>query len=100
MGWDYWQSSLLLDQAPEQLKLAFRKGHKIIDTGLDLVMQRLEKMLSLQAKGGKSATSRDLERSGKGAGNDKMRSVVNCVICYLAKDMSLGKLNHLRITAN
>jgi potassium efflux system protein len=50
--WDYWQSSLLGDQAPEQLKLAFGKGHKIIDTGLDLVMQRLEKMLSLQAKGG------------------------------------------------
>lgn len=50
--WEYWQSSLLRDQAPEQLKLAFRKTHGTIDTGLDLVMHRLEQMLVLQAKGG------------------------------------------------
>jgi len=50
--WEVWQSSLLKDQAPEQLKLVFGKALKTIDTGLDLVMHRLEKILVLQAKGG------------------------------------------------
>ena len=50
--WNSWQSSLVMDHAPEQLKLAFRKAHGTIDTGLDLITQHLENMLALQAKGG------------------------------------------------
>lgn len=50
--WGAWQSSLLKDHPPEQLKLALKKAHKKIDIGLDLVMQRLENLLALQAKGG------------------------------------------------
>jgi len=52
VSWDNWQSFLLKDQPPEQLKLAFEKSIKLIDTSLDLVMQHLEDMLTLQAKGG------------------------------------------------
>ncbi len=53
--WDSWQSSLLQEQAPEQLKLAFKKAHETIDTGLNLVMQHLEALLVLQAKSGEVA---------------------------------------------
>ena len=51
-SWGAWQSSLLKDHPPEQLKLAFKKAHNTIDTGLDLVLQRLDNLLALQAKGG------------------------------------------------
>ena len=57
--WDSWQSTLLKDHPPEQLKLAFKKAHDTIDSGLDLVMQRLEKQLALQAKGGDVAGGLD-----------------------------------------
>jgi hypothetical protein len=50
--WEAWQSALLKEPAPEQLKVAFKKSHNTIDTGLNLVMQRLENLLALQAKGG------------------------------------------------
>lgn len=50
--WNFWQTSLLQDQAPEQLILAFKKAHGTIDTGIGLVMQHLESLLVLQAKGG------------------------------------------------
>jgi small-conductance mechanosensitive channel len=50
--WEAWQSSLLKNQPPEQLKRVFSKALGTIDTGLELVMQRLENMLALQAKGG------------------------------------------------
>jgi len=50
--WESWQSSLLKDQPPEQLKQVFNKTLRTIDTGLGLVMHRLENMLALQTKGG------------------------------------------------
>jgi len=50
--WEVWQSSLLKNQPPEQLKRVFSKALNTIDTGLELVMQRLENMLVMQAKGG------------------------------------------------
>ena len=50
--WEAWQSSLLKNQPPEQLKRVFSKALGTIDTGLELVMQRIENMLALQAKGG------------------------------------------------
>ena len=50
--WEAWQSSLLKHQPPEQLKRVFSRALGTIDTGLDLVMHRLENMLVLQAKGG------------------------------------------------
>ena len=50
--WEAWQSSLLKNQPPEQLRRVFGKALGTIDTGLELVMHRLEKMLTLQAKGG------------------------------------------------
>ena len=50
--WEAWQSSLLKNQPPEQLKRVFSKTRRTIDTGLELVMHRLENMLVLQAKGG------------------------------------------------
>ncbi len=53
--WNLWQSSLLQDQAPQQLKQAFKEAHDTIDTGLSLVMQQLEDLLVLQAKGGEVA---------------------------------------------
>ncbi|MDX2447405.1 MAG: mechanosensitive ion channel [Desulfobacterales bacterium] len=49
--WEVWQPSLLKDQSPEQIKQVFRDAQKTIDTGLELVLQRLETMLVLQAKG-------------------------------------------------
>jgi potassium efflux system protein len=49
--WDVWQASLLKDQSPEQIKQVFRDAQKTLDTGLELVLQRLEVMLVLQAKG-------------------------------------------------
>ncbi|MCP4342787.1 MAG: hypothetical protein GY799_28875 [Desulfobulbaceae bacterium] len=51
-SWGAWQSSLLKDHPPEQLKLAFKKAHNTINTGLDLVLHRLDNLLVLQAKGG------------------------------------------------
>jgi small-conductance mechanosensitive channel len=50
--WNFWQSSLLQEQAPDQLKLAFKRAHETIDTGLNLVKQHLEALLLLQAKAG------------------------------------------------
>ena len=50
--WEAWQVSLLKNQPPEQLKRVFGKALRTIDTGLELVMHRLENMLILQAKGG------------------------------------------------
>ena len=50
--WEAWQSSLLKNQPPEQLKRVFGKALKTIDGGLELVMHRLENMLVLQSKGG------------------------------------------------
>jgi potassium efflux system protein len=58
--WDVWQSAMLKDQAPEQLKLVFRKAINTIDTALDLVMHRIENMLALQAKGGDVAGMIDI----------------------------------------
>ena len=55
VNWDNWQSSLLKDQPPEHLKLAFKKSTKLINTSLELVTQHLEHMLALQAKGGEIA---------------------------------------------
>ena len=50
--WEVWQSFLLKNHPPEQLKQAFSKALGTIDTGLELVMHRLENMLVLQARGG------------------------------------------------
>lgn len=58
--WKAWQSSLLEDQSPEQLKVAFNTTRKTLDTGIELVMQRLEDLLALQAKGGDVAKSIDV----------------------------------------
>ncbi len=58
--WEVWQSSLLRNQPPEQLKRVFSKALKTIDTGLELVMQRLENLLALQAKGGDVASRIDV----------------------------------------
>jgi len=58
--WEVWQSSLLKDQSPEQIEQVFRNAQKILDTGLELVLQRLEAMLVLQAKGGNVAKRIDV----------------------------------------
>ncbi len=58
--WEAWQSSLLKNQPPEQLKRVFGKAFKTIDGGLELVMHRLENMLVLQAKGGDVAGKIDV----------------------------------------
>ena len=58
--WEVWQSFLLKNQPPEQLKRVFRKALNTIDTGLELVMQHLENMLALQAKGGDVASRIDV----------------------------------------
>ena len=50
--WEAWQASLLKNHPPEQLKQVFSKALKTIDTGLELVMHRLENLLALQVKGG------------------------------------------------
>ncbi len=50
--WEVWQASLLKDQSPEQIKQVLRNAQKTLDTGLELVLKRLEAMLVLQAKGG------------------------------------------------
>lgn len=50
--WEAWQSSLLKNQPPEQLKQVFSRALGTIDTGLELVMHRLENLLALQVKGG------------------------------------------------
>jgi len=58
--WEAWQSSLLKNQSPEQLKRVFSKVLGTIDTGIELVMHRLENMLVLQAKGGDVARRIDV----------------------------------------
>jgi potassium efflux system protein len=60
MRWEVWQSSLLKDPSPEQLKRVFRNAQNTLDTGLELVMQGLEDMLVLQAEGGDVARRLDV----------------------------------------
>ena len=50
--WNEWQSTLLKEEKLDQLKLTFEKTNAVIDTALDLVLQRLEAMLTLQEKAG------------------------------------------------
>jgi len=45
-----WQSSLLKEPAPDQIKLTFAKANDTIDTALNLVLLRLESMLAVQQK--------------------------------------------------
>ena len=49
--WEVWQASLLKDQSPEQIKQVFRDTQKTLETGHALILQRLEDLLELQAKG-------------------------------------------------
>ncbi len=64
--WGNWQSSLLKEQAPAQLKLTFLKANDTIDTALNLILQQLDTMLVVQTRGsivmeGLNALGADLE---------------------------------------
>ncbi len=48
--WNEWQSYMLEEGAFDQLKSIFVKANDTIDTALNLVLQQLEVMLTLQAK--------------------------------------------------
>jgi small-conductance mechanosensitive channel len=51
--WNKWQSALLEDADFDQLKSTFAKANAIIDTALNLVIPKIETMLSLQEKAAK-----------------------------------------------
>ncbi len=48
--WAGWQSSLLKEQAPAQLKLTFIQANDTIDTALNLISQHLQTLLVAQTK--------------------------------------------------
>ncbi len=48
--WQYWQTALETEDAPEQLKSAFKKTNATIDTALNLIRSKMDKMMSLQEK--------------------------------------------------
>ena len=50
--WDEWQSFLLKDQQPEHLKQVFKNALETVESGLDLIVTRLDKDMKIQAKGG------------------------------------------------
>jgi small-conductance mechanosensitive channel len=50
--WDEWQASLVREGAFDQFKSIFAKANGTIDTALNLVLRRLEVMLSAQEKAG------------------------------------------------
>lgn len=54
--WQEWESSLLTDHAPLQLKTVFTEAGKTIDAAISLILQELELMLQLQAKGSEVRT--------------------------------------------
>ncbi|RLB72394.1 MAG: hypothetical protein DRH06_11500, partial [Deltaproteobacteria bacterium] len=64
--WAGWQSSLLKEQAPAQLKLTFIQANDTIDTALNLISQHLQTLLVAQTKesvamGGLNALDADLQ---------------------------------------
>jgi len=49
--WSDWETVLLKDRMPDQLGSSFAKAHDTIDSALNLVLQQLDTMLKIQAKG-------------------------------------------------
>ncbi|MHC4842783.1 MAG: hypothetical protein ACYTEE_03190, partial [Planctomycetota bacterium] len=49
-NWSQWQSSLLKEGTPDQIKSTFSKANSTIDTALKLIDERLEMMLRTQDK--------------------------------------------------
>jgi potassium efflux system protein len=50
--WGSWEATLITEREPDQLKASFTKANSTIDTALNIVLQQLETMLRIQAKGG------------------------------------------------
>ena len=50
--WGDWETSMLGDREPIQLKSAFARAQTTIDSAMNMVLKQLETMLRIQAKGG------------------------------------------------
>lgn len=48
--WQYWQTALEKEDAPDQLKSAFKNANATIDTALNLIRSTMGKMMSVQEK--------------------------------------------------
>jgi len=57
--WSEWETVMLKDRMPDHIRTAFAKAHNTIDSALRLILQQLETMLAIQAKGGAVETRID-----------------------------------------
>ncbi len=48
--WNQWQSSMLKELLPDQIKSTFTKAHQTIDTALKLILEHLDMTLIIQVK--------------------------------------------------
>lgn len=57
--WGNWESLLLKDRVPSQLRSTFNLANETIDTALNLVTEQLDSMMLIQQKGGEVRTKID-----------------------------------------